>query len=95
MATFDPRSRYVRYAATAQATDRRGRPVVALTPAEVPEQTALGQHRKKEHQRLDHLAHFYLDDGAGFWRIAEANGVLLPDALAEAPTVTIPTRRGD
>lgn len=95
MATFDPRSRYVKYAATVAAVDRRGRPVLALTPAEVPEQTALGEHRKKEHQRLDHLAHYYLGDGAGFWRIAEANDALLPDALAEAPRVVIPTRRGD
>jgi hypothetical protein len=95
MAIFDPRSRYVKYAGTEQTVDRRGRPVVALTPAEVPAQTALGEHRKKDHQRLDHLAHYYLGDGAGFWRIAEANDALLPDALAEARRVTIPARRGD
>lgn len=95
MAIFDPKSRYVRYAGTEQTLDRRGRTVVAITPAEVPEQVALGEHRKKDHQRLDHLSHFYLDDAAGFWRIAEANGVLLPDALAEAVRVVIPARRGD
>lgn len=94
MAIFDPKSRYVKYAGTEEAVDRRGRPVVALTPAEVPVQVALGEHRKKDHQRLDHLAHYYLGDAGGFWRIAEANGALLPDALAEAARVTIP-RKGD
>ena len=95
MAIFDPKSRYVKYAGTEQTVDRRGRTVVALTPAEIPEQAALGEHRKKDHQRLDHLAHFYLGDGAGFWRIAEVNGAILPDSLCEATQVIIPARRGD
>ncbi|MBV8686505.1 MAG: hypothetical protein JOZ90_04185 [Alphaproteobacteria bacterium] len=94
MAVFDPKSRYVRYATTEPATDRKGRSVAALTPAEVPDQGELGQHRKKAHQRLDHLAHYYLEDAAAFWRIAEANGALLPDSLAEAERVIIPQRRG-
>jgi len=92
MATFDPKSRYVLYAGTEVTTDRRGRQVVALTPAEVPDQVELGQHRKKNHQRLDHLANYYLKDATGFWRIAEANNALLPDALAEADQVAIPAR---
>lgn len=92
MAAFSPKSRYVLHAATESATDRRGRPVVALTPAEVPPQVVLGEHLKKDHQRLDHLAHHYLKDAAGFWRVAEANDALLPDALAEAARVIIPAR---
>ncbi len=94
MAIFDPKSRYVKYARTVAARDRLGREVVALTPALVPPQPILGEHRKKDHQRLDHLAHHYLKDASGFWRIVEANNVLLPDALAEAPFVTIPGRKG-
>lgn len=94
MAIFDPKSRYVKHARTVAARDRLGREVIALTPAEVPEQAVLGEHRKKEHQRLDHLAHHYLQDAAGFWRIAEVNNVLLPDALAEADRVVIPLRKG-
>lgn len=92
MSTFSPGSRYVLFARTEQVIDRRGREVVALTPAEVPEQVELGKHRKKDHQRLDHLAHHYLKDPTGFWRIAEANDALLPDALAEADLVSIPAR---
>lgn len=92
MSTFSPGSRYVLFAQTETATDRKGREVVALTPAEVPTQVELGKHRKKDHQRLDHLAHHYLKDATGFWRIAEANDALLPDALAEADLVSIPAR---
>jgi hypothetical protein len=92
MAAFNPKSRYVLHATTEAAIDRRGRQVVALTPAEVPPQAILGEHLKKDHQRLDHLAHHYLKDATGFWRIAEANDTIPPDALAEASRVLIPVR---
>jgi hypothetical protein len=95
MAVFDPDSRYVKYSRLLAATDRLGRDVVALTPAEIPEQSALGEHLKKDYQRLDHLANHYLGDPCGYWRIASANNVLLPDALAEVRRVTIPVPRGD
>ncbi|MCW3475303.1 hypothetical protein [Limobrevibacterium gyesilva] len=93
MAVFDPDSRYVRFASVYTATDRRGRSVQALTAALVPPQTTLGQHQRRDGQRLDHLAAFYLGDANGFWRIAEANGAVLPDALAGARILTIPTPR--
>jgi hypothetical protein len=93
MAVFDDKSRYARFATVNQAVDRRGRTVQALTPALVPPQTRLGDHLRKDGQRLDHLARFYLDDANGFWRIAEMNGALLPDALAFARILAIPTRR--
>lgn len=92
MASFDRKSRYVANAETYVTTDRRGREVTALTPAVHPAQTQLGDHRRRDGQRLDHLANFYLGDPLGFWRLAEHNDVMLPDALAETPTVRIPTR---
>ncbi len=91
MAVFDRKSRYLRNAETYEVTDRRGRRVVALTPAERPVQTLLGKHLHREGQRLDHLANFYLEDANGFWRIAELNDAMLPDALAEAEVLDIPT----
>jgi hypothetical protein len=92
MAVFDPNSRYVKYASTYQAIDRRGRRLIALTVATVPVQTLLGQHLLKQGQRLDHLANFYLEDPDAFWRIAEQNNVMLPDDLFEADVIDIPTR---
>jgi hypothetical protein len=90
MALFDDKSRYVRFAEPYETIDRRGRRVLALTPAEPPAQLRLGSHLRKEGQRLDHLASFYLGDGSGFWRLCEHNGALLPDALAESDVVEIP-----
>ncbi len=91
MAIFDEKSRYVKNASIYEATDRRGRRVAALTMADKPVQTLLGEHLRKEGQRLDHLANFYLQDPNGFWRICEHNDVMLPDALAEVDVVKIPT----
>lgn len=83
----------MRNASTYEATDRRGRKVQALTPAERPEQAELGDHLRKQGQRLDHLADFYLSDPHGYWRLAELNDVMLPEALSEASAVKIPTER--
>ena len=91
MAVFDPKSRYVKNATTYQTVDRRGRTIVAVTPAKAPVQTTLGVHRRKQGQRLDHLAAFYIKDAYGFWRIAELNNVMLPEALSEALFIDIPT----
>jgi len=90
MAVFDPKSRYVSNATTYEATDRRGRKVRALTATDAPVQAPLGDHRRKEGQRLDHLANFYLRDAHGYWRIAEHNDAMLPDAEAETDVVKIP-----
>jgi hypothetical protein len=91
MASFDPKSRYVRHASSYEVTDRRGRKVLALTPGIIPPQTELGEHILKQGQRLDHLANFYLKDPNGFWRIAEQNGAMLPDAVLQQTTVRIPS----
>lgn len=88
---FDPKSRYAG-AQTYEVVDRRGRRVAVVPPFEQPREGLLGVHLRREGQRLDHLAHRYLDDPAGFWRICERNGVMLPDALAEAGEVEIPRR---
>ena len=91
MALFKAKSRYAKGSETYETTDRRGRRVVALSVPPKPEQTEAGEHILRAGQRLDHLASFYLRDADGFWRIAELNDVMLPDALAEAQVVKIPT----
>jgi hypothetical protein len=91
MAQFDAKSRYVKYAQVYTTIDRRGRMVSALTPALVPPQATLGVHRRKQGQRLDHLAAFYLQDPLGYWRLCAANGVMLPEALSERDMLDIPT----
>jgi hypothetical protein len=92
MSIFDAKSRYVKYAAITSATDRRGRTIACLTPAEVPAQTELGKHRLREGQRLDHLAAHYLDDAAGFWRIAALNDAMTVESALDTPLVSIPVK---
>jgi hypothetical protein len=72
--------------------DRKGRDVAVMPVPEAPTQTLLGFHLRKERQRLDHLAAKYLDDPAGFWRIAELADVMFVEALTEAPEIPIPRR---
>ena len=91
MAIFDDKSRYVLNAELYEVRDCRARTVMALTVPDAPVQNLLGEHLRKEGQRLDHLANFYLQDPNGFWRIAEINDAMLPDAIAEVNSLQIPT----
>ncbi len=90
MAVFSSKSRY-RDATTYAVLDRRGRRVVALAVSERPVLALLGEHLRREGQRLDHLANFYFADPSGFWRIAELNEAMLPEALSEVDVLKIPT----
>jgi hypothetical protein len=92
MANFDSKSRYAKHAETYEVQDRRGRIVQALTPAEPPAQSLLGEHLRKQGQRLDHLANHYLADPNGFWRLAEVNDAILPDAVLVRDTIKIPSK---
>jgi hypothetical protein len=88
---FDAKSRYASLT-TYVVLDRRGRIVSVVPAAAPPEQALLGIHAHKQGERIDHLAWRYLDDQAGFWRIAERNDVMLPEALAEALEISIPDK---
>lgn len=88
---FDPKSRYAAVS-TYQVLDRRGRTVTVVTAPERPTQELRGYHLLRQGQRLDHLADTYLADAAGYWRICEIAGVMLPEALSEAQEIPIPKR---
>jgi hypothetical protein len=55
----------------------------------------IGKHAKREGQTLDQLANTYLSDPHAYWRLAEVNDVMHPDALSEVDIIIIPspTRR--
>lgn len=92
MSVFDEKSRYLKFSHVLTATDERGRIVTWVTPARIPDQRLLGEHRRKAGHRLDRLAAHYLDDPMGFWRIAAINDAMTADAIAELPLVRIPVR---
>jgi hypothetical protein len=89
---FDPKSRYAK-AEKLDVTDARGRTVKAIVPPPAPKQTLLGIHALRQGERVDLLAAKYLDDPAGYWRIAEQNDVMLPEALTEKREIEIPTKK--
>jgi hypothetical protein len=89
---FDPKSRYAK-AETYVVTDSRRRDVTVVAPPPPPEQLLLGIHLLKQGERLDLLAAKYLSDAAGYWRIAEQNDVMLPEALTEAREIEIPVKK--
>lgn len=88
---FDPKSRYLN-AETYVVTDKRGRQVTVVAPPPPPDQVLLGIHLLKQGERLDLLAAKYTNDPAGFWRIAEQNDVMLPEALTEQREIEIPVK---
>jgi hypothetical protein len=92
MAIFDPKSRYARFSRRTEALDSSGRPVACVTPAKTPVKPELGLHRRKDFQRLDHLAAHYLNDPAGYWELLDANDAMTTEALARAEFIRIPTK---
>ncbi|PYS73366.1 MAG: hypothetical protein DMF69_04975 [Acidobacteria bacterium] len=88
---FDAKSRYVK-AETYVVEDARGRTVLVVAPPPPPDQVLLGIHLLKQGERLDLLAAKYVNDPAGYWRIAEQNDVMLPESLTEAREVEIPVK---
>jgi len=88
---FDEKSRYYK-TSQYQVTDSRGRSVSVVVTPPAPLQTLQGYHLLKQGQRLDHLAAQYIKDPAGFWRICEANDVMLPEALSEQMEIAIPQK---
>lgn len=88
---FDAKSRYAGLT-TYVVIDRRGRAVSVVPSPDAPDQRLLGIHAHKQGERIDHLAWRYLDDQAGFWRIAEFNDAMLPEAVTEALEIAIPDK---
>jgi len=81
--TFPPNSRYAS-TQTASYTLPDGRQVVYLSRRFVPSPESfalLQEHFVVQGDRIDVLTAQYIGDPEQFWRICDANGVLLPDDL--------------
>lgn len=93
MSLYDNNSRYMQHAKIVEVRDAEGRTVQRVSRAKRPALTMLGEHVRRQGQRLDHLANYYLGDANAFWKICELNDTLLPDALAEVDVIAIPTKQ--
>jgi hypothetical protein len=90
LAKFEPTSRYAKHSAPFKTEDRRGRQVLAVQPAKIPAQRNRGTHLKRDPQRLDHLAWYYLRQADAYWSIVAHNNRILPDAVLSQPRIRIP-----
>jgi hypothetical protein len=69
---------------TATLEDEDGRLIAYLRRRFLPDPdrfVLLQEHHLAPGERPDHLAAQYLNDPEGFWRLADANGVMHPDEL--------------
>jgi hypothetical protein len=88
---FMPGSRYEKMA-TCTVRQANGREVTAVRlPLPAPA-APIGFHRRLVGQRLDHIAAVYLVDATAFWRLCDANGSVVPDALAAHELIGIPRK---
>ena len=88
---FHKKSRYANLTSY-KVKDRRGRTVQAAPVPPASGESLLGYHTRIQGQRLDHLAHQYLDDDTGFWRICEINNAMHPEMLSEKHDIAIPKK---
>ena len=87
---FFPGSRYAGQA-TYSIPGRDGSTVQAVR-LPLPSPAAVqGYHRRLAGQRLDHIANRYLADATAFWRLCDANNSVVPDTLAAADLVGVPS----
>jgi hypothetical protein len=90
---IDKSSRYAK-TGTFTAADDEGKQVEALELRTIPEQGGVYYHTPIEGERLDHLAHRYLQDPRRFWRICDAADELDPfDVVEPGRPVLIPPSR--
>jgi hypothetical protein len=88
---FDSTSRYAGLeTAVREVPDPDGepRPVRYVRRRFIPSADAgatLVEHRVMQGERLDHVTARYLGDPTQFWRVADANRELDPDALVRPP----------
>jgi hypothetical protein len=86
---FFPGSRYAAMS-TYQVTGVDGNTVRAVRLPLPGPAVVLGYFRRSSGQRLDLIANRYVADATSFWRLCDANDVLVPDALANRDLVGIP-----
>lgn len=84
---FPPSSRYFGIE-TASFTLSDGREISYLRRRFVPPAdrfALLLLHTVTEGERLDNITAKYMDDPAAFWRVADGNSPMRPEALTETP----------
>jgi hypothetical protein len=86
---FFPGSRYLSLAP--YNVTRSDGTVVQVKRLPAPgQQAVLGYYRRNTGDRLDQIAGRFLADATRFWHVCDANGAVVPDALAARNLIGVP-----
>ena len=69
-----------------------GTSVTAITLPLPTNPSLIGYHARKQGERLDLLANYYLNDATTFWRFCDANDAVVPDALVTHALIGVPQK---
>ncbi len=84
LAPFGPTSRYAGLEIATIELGGKTHAYVRRRVVPLPERLSIaGEHLVTQGERLDHIAARYLGDPELFWRIADANRAMRPEALTE------------
>ena len=86
---FFPGSRYLSLSPYS-VTLANGNVVQATRLPRPGPQAVLGYYRRNTGDRLDQIAARFLADATMFWHVCDANGAVVPDALAAHDLVGVP-----
>lgn len=86
---FFPGSRYLPLTQY-NVTRPDGRMVLATRLATPGLPAVLGYYRRNTSDRLDQISGRFLADATRFWHLCDANGAMVPDALATQDLIGIP-----
>jgi hypothetical protein len=86
---FFPGSRYAKMSRYS-VTLANGAVVQAVRLPAPGVQAVVGYFRRQSGDRLDQIAARFLADATDFWRVCDANGAMIPDALAARDLVGVP-----
>jgi len=88
---FFPGSRY-QNTGTYTYTTASGTTVTATNLPLPQSGPLLGYHQRLQGQRLDLIANYYVADPTAFWKLCNANGSVVPDALLSHDLIGIPAK---
>jgi hypothetical protein len=86
---FFPGSRYIDVVPYSVTRPDGTAVLVTRTPAPRP-RAVLGYYRRNVGDRLDQISGRFLADATLFWHVCDANGAVVPDALAARPLIGVP-----